>query len=351
MMPRRFTQGLLAGGVSFTLLAQSSSAALLFDASTERVDHGSATSLDDLDTATVLAWVYPTATSVGFVEGKYASPCCSTGYRWLVPGFHANASLDVRVDRATSDLGMTALSLMTANAWQFIGAVWNTGGTDADQKLFRGTLTSIATEPTYNIQTVGSGATVSDAGGTLVVGNREGADFNFPGRIAWVGIWNRALTNGEVRAQQFRPHPTSGCVLFTHYGFNGTGTQPDWSGSANSGTVTGATVIDHVPLGAPFGFDLSSLLSGRWLDPFRRQGQDGISRLAAAMALVSDTHHLTIGSFVRHTSNDNWEGPTDKATPRASGGRKATVPSESGGWVAKGGCGEPISEPNFSAGS
>jgi len=67
--------------------------------------------------------------------------------------------------------------------------------------------------------------------------------------------FDRALSLGEIRSLQFHPRVLSGCVLYSHYGFNGTGTQPDWSGKGNSGTVTGATVSNHVPLGSPFGFD------------------------------------------------------------------------------------------------
>jgi hypothetical protein len=61
------------------------------------------------------------------------------------------------------------------------------------------------------------------------------------------------------------PRPIAGCVGFWHLGANGVGTQPDWSGNANAGTVTGATVSDHVPLGPWFGYDLprfSRIISG-----------------------------------------------------------------------------------------
>ena len=44
-------------------------------------------------------------------------------------------------------------------------------------------------------------------------------------------------------------------------GYNGTGTQPDWSGNANSCTVSGATLSNHAPIGAPFAFNGDPL---RW---------------------------------------------------------------------------------------
>ena len=47
--------------------------------------------------------------------------------------------------------------------------------------------------------------------------------------------------------------------MFTHYGFNKVAAQPDWSGAGNNGTVGGSpTVVDHVPLGPPFGWDVVS---------------------------------------------------------------------------------------------
>ena len=66
-------------------------------------------------------------------------------------------------------------------------------------------------------------------------------------------VHNTDLALAEIQRQQFRPHPLASTLVFCMLGYAGTGTQPDWSGNGNNGTVTGATVADHVPLGA-FGF-------------------------------------------------------------------------------------------------
>ena len=92
-----------------------------------------------------------------------------------------------------------------------------------------------------------------EAGGNAYVGNSPGFVDAFVGRIGFFGVWNRAMPLGEIVSHQWCPRKTSGCDALYHLGFNGVAAQPDWSGSGNTGTVTGATVSDHVPLSSPFG--------------------------------------------------------------------------------------------------
>ena len=103
-------------------------------------------------------------------------------------------------------------------------------------------------------RTVGSGTYGSDAAEDACIGNKANDGTPFIGRIAVTLLWNRALTLGELIDQQYNPHATSGCVGY--WWLHGTGTQPDLSGNANTGTVTGCAVADHVPLRPPFGTDV-----------------------------------------------------------------------------------------------
>lgn len=236
--------------------------ALLFDGTTTKVDCGSNAVLDNLNVGTFLAWVYPTNVSTSarviVIKGLGAS-----GRRALEIRDLADGDLRVQVARATTTLEARSQSgVVTANEWQFLGTGFDANGVDADQELYRGTLgSSVAEISSYAAQSVGSGATGDNSAKNQFVGNRETDNQGFVGRIAWVGMWNRKLTLEEIRAQQFRPHVTSGNVFFMHVGFNGTGTQPDWSGNLNNGTVTAATVVDHVPLPLPFAY------LGGWLGP------------------------------------------------------------------------------------
>lgn len=232
--------------------------ALLFsDASTDRVDIGSNASLDNLATGTMIAWCFPvTPGGADVISGK--APAGFGAYREFAIA-SANLRLSFILNRATTDLNaFSGNNVITAGQWNYYGCVWDVGGANGDQKLFVGDLTTIVAEiGSYTIQTVGAGAQSDDSGSSQGIGNyveEAGSNFSFEGDIAFFAIWNRVLTLGELRAQQFRPHVTNGCVGFYHLGFNGTGTQADWSGNGNSGSVTGATTSDHVPLGPPFGF-------------------------------------------------------------------------------------------------
>lgn len=221
-------------------------------ATTDKVDVGSGATLDNLSPGTIITWCYPT--DVGTYNRRIAVKQGTQPLAFLVADTAAG-DLVLFYSRATTVLKVrTGTGVITVDNWQCLAATWDAAGVAADQKLYRGTLTTSLAELTYAEQGVGAGAH-DDAAAVLVLGNRAGLSTPFIGRLAWVGIWNRALPLGELLDQQFHPHVTSGCVGFWHLGFAGTGTQPDWSGNGNAGTVTGATVGAHVPLGPVFGFD------------------------------------------------------------------------------------------------
>lgn len=249
--------------------------ALSFTAVTHVVDIGSGASLDNLTAWTVLAWVYPVSLSQDLPLTFKGDAASGSTYRSCI--LLSTGALYLDLHRATTDLtASSAASVYAANAWQFFGFAANSAGAATDQKIFYGTLSAAVAEVgSYASQSVGSGAVVADAAYNQGIGNGIPAQafWGSSMRIAWVGQWNRVLTLGEIQAQQFRPHVTAGCVGFYHLGFAGTGTQPDWSGNGNAGTVTGAAVADHVPLGPLFGFDVppagSSVVAASVGFPFR----------------------------------------------------------------------------------
>jgi hypothetical protein len=197
---------------------------------------------------TILMWLYPTDIVTANSYARNAN---------IFFNNNGGSSVQLSIARATQSILMVsngAPSTLGANKWFFVAAVWNPAGTNTDQHLYHGDLaTAIAEVSSYSIQRVGSGTVTSNSGLNLLVGNATNGLLPMTGRIGVVAMWNRQLSLGELRAQQYRPLPTSGCVLFTHLGFNGTGTQPDWSGNGNNASVSGCTVADHVPLRAPFG--------------------------------------------------------------------------------------------------
>ncbi len=228
--------------------------ALTFGVGTaERVNHGSATSLDNLpDSAngmTVLLWTYVTSRTDA---RKFASKArASLGAGWQLGLNGTTGNVQMLCERATTDaFRVTNDTPIAANTWIFLAADAKISASPATH-IYTGTLTTSAVESTYGSDQDGSGAYNSDAARDFMGGNIDATtpNLSIPGRIAWIGLWNRVLTLVEIQEQQFAPHVTSGCVLFSHYGYNGTGTQPDWSGNGNNGTVTSATLTpDHVPI-------------------------------------------------------------------------------------------------------
>ena len=225
---------------------------LLFtDAGAQIVDCGSAASLDDLTTATALYLVYCTNAAPTTVRPLAAK----VGPDYFIPyilGSGGSNRWQIEIQRATTFLIASAtqanMSTFGENKWCFIGCSYNTAGANGDQHLYHGDLiTGVAEAAAYTTQTVGSGSVNSNAAANLVLGNINAANRGWPGRIALAMIFNRQLSLGEINNQQFNPHVDSGCVLYIHFGRNSTGTQFDYSGNGNHGTVTGATVAENPP--------------------------------------------------------------------------------------------------------
>jgi concanavalin A-like lectin/glucanase superfamily protein len=222
------------------------------DDSTNQVSFGSAAGLDNIAEGTVLLWVYPT--SVANTLREVVSKSASGGPNgWNVFKRGSNGTIwALQASRATAHQFVDVTG-MVANEWQFIAYSWNiaSGG----PKSYRGTLSAIATDIS-GTPVNGSGAQADDSAANLCVGARSGAVATCaPMRVGWVAVYNRALTLAEVQSLQFSLRSLSGNQLSCVIGYGGTSTQPDWSGNGNNGSVSGATVADHVPV------------------MFRRQGQ------------------------------------------------------------------------------
>lgn len=219
----------------------------------DRDSCGSAAGLDGLTAFTVMLWVYiTTRTDLRILVSKINGG--TLGWVWRLQSTSGNSQF--LWIRATQNLSYINTGTPFAlNTWVCAAATLDQGGTASAlvKMYFGGLTTTLAAASGYSVTQDGSGAYTSADAQNLVCGNSDGAVAALQGSEAVAMHWNRVLSLGELKQQQFRPHKTSGCILLSHLGYGGTGTQPDYSGSGNNGTVTGATVGAHVPLAAAFG--------------------------------------------------------------------------------------------------
>lgn len=237
--------------------------ALTFGAATsDRVELAAGN--DNQNAFTVIGWFYKTADTAGRRLWDKGSGNSKT----LFLQFQAADDFGLYVTRAGADADSSSLTgAFPANQWMCIAGTYD--GADGP-RLFAGSLTATVAETAYNFRIVGDGAEADDSGVAHIIGNSNALTQAFPGRIATFAHFRRRLTVQELIRWQFQPYTDADCDIFMELGYAGTGTQPNLVSLGNglNGTVTGATVADHVPLAPP-----AARFTGFgdiWLPPIRR---------------------------------------------------------------------------------
>lgn len=230
-----------------------------FDGVDDLIDCGSGAHLDDLANWTWCAWIYPDSQGEGTLgnimhKGKFLRIVGSTNLN----GFseRGTTSMDLR----------SAANSLTLNAWQFVA--WTYDG--ATGRLLRGVPGGVVAEMAYDVSSAqGSGPIFGDAADSLIIGNRPDLSQTFDGRIAHARIFAAALSANELTALMYG-RPVRGASLRGWWPLIGAATEPDWSGNAANGTVTGALVDNPPPVPAPFAGDdgLVAWLTGGSSGPF-----------------------------------------------------------------------------------
>lgn len=228
--------------------------------STDRLNCGSASNLDNISAGTVATWLNVTtlgATNFGAVASK-SNTAYTVFKEWDITDATNSGRPWMEIDRATTNLECRSTQIPATGQPIFVAYTWNTAGTNTDQHIYYGTLTTNVAETSYSLQQVGTGTVQDDSAESWGIGNMAGGTASAGGgvrTIYWVGVWNRQLSLAEIQAQQFHPHNTGSNenVLMVNLGWNGTGTQPDVTGNGNNCTVTGATQGSHYPTGGIFG--------------------------------------------------------------------------------------------------
>ena len=223
-------------------------------ATTDRVEWG--TTPADADPFSVFAWVYPTTltTSRGIFGSRSPSSAAASVRQLRLSGTGGN--IELRVSRATTATSYISSNtpLATLNKWYCVLATFDSTASPTG-KLYVGDLVTAMAEVTYGTSTAGSGAVTAEASQAHTWGNRFNSTpyaHAFQGSIACGQYHNRVLSLGEGLNLQWHPRMIAGVTAFHLLGRNGTGTQPDLSGNARNGTVTGATASNGPPLGWPF---------------------------------------------------------------------------------------------------
>lgn len=223
---------------------------LLVDGSTEKINHGSGASLDNLDVGSCIVWFFKTTTDMAariFQKGLF-SP---VGFHILTLNESAVGDISFARQFNGTDMNRTCDGgMFRLHEWTCVGARWNCSQLDANEiRFFLGTLSKPLTEVTYpDDGTDGTGSTEDNSGVDLYFANKVNDVTPLDGRMAKPRLWNRILSLDELRRQQVRrPGETTGpgCVLDCEY--EGLGTQFDRSGNGNDGTVTAATAAPHLP--------------------------------------------------------------------------------------------------------
>ena len=218
---------------------------LNFNATTAEVDFGSAASVDDLGPSTYMFIYRPTTLDATFryFWRKFQGPGGTN---------IEHHDSDIGIARIYSTTNMVATStgdVISAGNWYV--SFFVDGGVAVAPRIYHAQLGSALVEVSYAQQDTPVGTLTGDATATVLVGFRD-ATRRFIGDMAVVAVWEEAFSLDQCKAQYWRAVPTATSVLISQLGFNGTGTQPDWSGNLNTGAVTAATVTDHAPLPQPF---------------------------------------------------------------------------------------------------
>jgi hypothetical protein len=97
-----------------------------------------------------------------------------------------------------------AIPTYGVNKWCFIAGVNNIAGVVADQRIYHGDLsTPVREASSYSLQDLGAGAGGDDSAESLVIGNGDTDSQPFPGRIGVMALYNRALTQQDIRELQY----------------------------------------------------------------------------------------------------------------------------------------------------
>jgi hypothetical protein len=190
---RSATQGLLSlvgtNTIDLTNVSFDSNAQMVFDGTNDYINIPNSTAMQVGDIFTVNAWVYPTNLNARY--GVFSTRRNNTAGCWQLEVGTANGGTNrVAVTGVGTWIFETPNNAISANVWTNICFVKPGNGVQGGTLYINGNIISPLATTAYNIlnnsddKVVGSGTILSQF---------------FPGKIANISIYNRALTSNEVR--------------------------------------------------------------------------------------------------------------------------------------------------------
>jgi hypothetical protein len=216
----------------------------------DKVNCGHATSLANFDLFTFCLWMKWDGTDqFKYVVNKEGGNGWESWFNDSGLGGGVVANIYTAAGASTRAHVISNDNLFTANVWTFL-AVSLDSSTVSNNKVYRGTLTSLLSDQTKDATRASTNPKGDDSASDFLIANYPFvATYSWAGQMAYATLYNRVLTLGELKQIQFGLLPLSGCVVNIQLGWNGLGIQPDWSGQKNNGTLVGSpTVAPHVPI-------------------------------------------------------------------------------------------------------
>ncbi len=200
-------------------------------------------SIENLGPATWMFWLYLDA----FTSAADRVWCKGTGVgsTKIIELHRGTTAMHLLVDYSGTDLlRRTGTGVLQLGRWTHWTVTWDGSTTAANAHIYKN-----AVEATYQATTDGTG-TFSDAGQPGTCGAGLAATGDLDGKLAHMQVWNRVLSDGEIRQAMFLPGSVMpGLVQYYPLDYVGpnNGAIHDFSTFANHGTSQGLTVHTDQP--------------------------------------------------------------------------------------------------------
>lgn len=176
-----------------------------FNGGNNVVNSGSGSSLDDLSSVTISAWIRPTATFTETFGGRIADKRGVTGQGWVFFLGDTNTIRFFAEYDGAADLTVTAANdVLTLNTWQHVTATWTGSATATTVKLYVN-----GKETSYQVQTNGIGNRTSDVDNDLLIGDSFASDAGFSGMIDNLKVYNYVRTPAQIAWDYNRGAPVA----------------------------------------------------------------------------------------------------------------------------------------------